>query len=950
MASRDEALAPFSAEERDGFLVRYTALLTRRGIARERRAVEGRRAGQSRLFLRAVLSFPGGFLGDSGTDDEWQDTDMATDAELVHSSDQWEDADEESDAVPEYGEDDIAVDEGTGANYHDFGAEETVDADDFYSGRERMRDLGGVLAWTPFTNDDEYSYRMVRKYGDRRFSNRSRRYDRNADGEAKFEIQNWGEPRSPLNTTLPKTSLGAYAHWEFHGRRRREETRGSEGTILENGGPEVYVPEASGYEGPSEANGGGTFENAAFEGRGLLLDATYSVSRRQIPSSRPSYTSSSSHPSETNSPSNSPPSTADAMEDDIAFLSTDSEHSLSDASAALNSAESTHSSDDFMATDEPEPHPETALDLETFSHHLPPEEYAFQTSASFPDMLSLSYLGHTGLRFENMRKYKNNLSAIITSGNDFFIMGHNSDLLVYDLDGATQLPKPRTCLRIDTKPPYTLSEDRLVSTWPYFPHTINFVKTYDNWLGNQVFAACFDDGLLRIWYTTTITKSIDRLGTSGAHTENSRLYGVKVRADFQIRLEASVWGVDLLAYKDSFGSSHHLVAVSDNSQRLSILYFHQRDSTFYHVTSHQVLHNVPSVSFAGFEVKDGVHKVDVTCASISGELLIFQAQFSLAEGPIAEKTFNPIYDTRESAPADINQFCRVQYTSPEVVSRTVLLDECWSAAAVSSAFFKPVESLYGLVGDTSFEGNREMAEVAAELEVLGLEVDPVKTSHVGLAAPLQFFQCKVRSDGRDLVEELGYSVSDDDDGCKLVSVDDEYRRLHKLVQRLYGRFWQKQPQESLNGKSYRVDASKVVPEVYLCVSTQKRVGLFRADSLVCNCCSPTLFDTNMPFDEETQYANRISIAHVIPELLAFVAVTQQGLILVLRLTQCRGIVGMRQEHVFPKAGSVIFTAGSTIRTIAGVAVRKGGPGRWWIYVTYTDGFMMGYALSQGEER
>lgn len=926
MAARDQAKTPFCESDREDFLLRYIELLSRRGIVRVRRTIGAPRARQTGLFLRAVLSFPGAFSGDSGTDEDWHENDMASDAELTVSSDHWDIPDEASEALLDYGEEDEILNEGPGGSYHHFGSEDTVDADNFYAGGIRIRYLEGELAWAPFNDDDGYTYRTVQKNGNQRYGNRTRRATNEAPGD-------------DASSVFPATSLGAYLHWEFHGKRAGEEKGGLDESSAQTGENLAEMGHGSAEKGQTLSEMCSLEENSTATSAELT-----SFNCSALSHSDPSFPASTSHD----------PASLELSDDEMA-LNSDSDASLSEnsdtASETALPPENTLANDDFMAVEPEATSSETSPHPGPFSHNFAPEEYAFQTSASFPDALSLSYLGHTGLRFENMRKYKNNLSAVVSCENDYLVTAHNSDLLVYEFDGASQLPKPRTCLRIDTKPPYTLSEDRLVSTWPYFPHTINYVKTHENWLGCHALAACFDDGLVRIWYSKTITESIRKFGTTGPHTENSRLYGVKVSADFQFRLEASAWGVDMLVYEDCHGSSHHLIAVSDNSQRLTLLYYHEQDRTFYHITSHRVLHNVPSVSFAGFSVKDGLHSVEVTCASISGELLVFQTRFSLAEGPLAEKSPEPVYDTRESAPSAVHAFDRVQYTSLEVVSRTVLLEECWSATAVNSTFLKPVDSLGELVGDSLFEENREVAEIVAELELLGLELDPVKTSHMGLAAPLQFFQCKVcHSEKDDIHTSDDGSLGDDGhDSYKLVSVDDEYRRLHKLVQRLYSQFWQREPQLSLNGNLYRVNASDLVPEVYVCVSTQKRVGLFRADSLVCNCCSPPLFNTNMPFNEETQYANRISIAHVIPELLAFIAVTQQGLVLMLRLTQFRGVVGMRQEHVFPKAESVILTAGSTIRTIAGVTVRKGGPGRWWLYVIYTDGFTMGYTLRQESE-
>ena len=61
---------------------------------------------------------------------------------------------------------------------------------------------------------------------------------------------------------------------------------------------------------------------------------------------------------------------------------------------------------------------------------------------------------------------------------EYLVLGLNSELIVFGFDGLTNLPS-KQLLRIDTRPMYTSSTDRLISTWPYFPHTINYLKTGD---------------------------------------------------------------------------------------------------------------------------------------------------------------------------------------------------------------------------------------------------------------------------------------------------------------------------------------------------------------------------------------------------------------------------------------------------------------------------------------
>lgn len=612
-------------------------------------------------------------------------------------------------------------------------------------------------------------------------------------------------------------------------------------------------------------------------------------------------------------------------------------------------------------------------------------------AAKYRDLLRLDHYGVTKLHMlENSRKYKNNLSA--TLNDQYLITSSSSELIIYDFDKTTALPLRNPVLRFDIRPNITHTTDRLVSTWPYFPHTINYITTGE-FLGQKVLGTCLDDGLVQIWYLDTIVEQIKRFkkktknkvgvyprrnigNLSGNRTENdnghielsltdddevspnslfadstNRFFGLRIKPDFTIKMGSSCWGLDFL-------SLHNMIVASDNSQCITLFYYHKDDERFYNVTSHQVLHNVPEVSFIGITEKNDSLVAKVSGSSISGEILIFEFEFRLLEGPLNledrslfsnEKahyidTSIAMYQFLETMhiPTDeqrLLRFPRVQWESPRVVLRALLGEDCWTCKPVSSEFFKPVQSIRAMIGDPWLDEEKEIREIQIELRILKSECDPIKTSHLGSSAKWQFFESPVL--------HLNGPTFDSDtfDTVQLTGVDDNYRRIKKGLQKMDEN---KARKKSLNGRKYYKSATGCASdELFLAVSTSKRLGLFRADTLFCTAATRKVFDVSIPFNDDSKFSNRISITKIIPELLCFLALTQQGLVTVMRLCQHRGLYAMRQEHLFPNALSLALGYNG-YRTITGMACRNMSPDsslpRYYVYLTYSDGIVLTYEL------
>lgn len=581
----------------------------------------------------------------------------------------------------------------------------------------------------------------------------------------------------------------------------------------------------------------------------------------------------------------------------------------------------------------------TAMDTSDYSKilHKSPSD-------KFVNSLKLKHFGIKKLFAEDFRKFKNNLSSIISDGMvEYLVLGLNSELIVFGFDGLTNLPS-KQLLRIDTRPMYTSSTDRLISTWPYFPHTINYLKT-GNFNNKQVLGVCSDDGTLFIWYTETIINLVKKFGNSkkpqsndnDQETENpvatvtlsstassSVATPTIVKPDFRIKTEASLWGLDFKTY-----NGHNILVASDNSQSVVLLYYHPVDERFYNIKSHQILHNIPDISIVSYTQKGERHTVQVSCVSISGEIIVFEFNFAIALGPLNKEEFEyfrkePYYyvdatmeqlenrngiDSHELAQLKLKKFRRVKFAEPLCISRVVLSEDCWTVKPMSSKWFLPVGSLKDVFGDDSIDESRELNRIRYETRLLN-----------ALSGKFQFFPSKtVNFESR--LEDNCHNNTSTTTNCKPTTVDDEYRRIHK---------------ELVNGSS----------DEFLLVSTAKKLSMFRFPSLFCNCSTLKIFDLAISFNEESKFTNRISISMVIPELLCFIAATQQGLITIMRLCSYQGVYGMRQEHIFPNALSLSLGYHG-YRTIIGLSVRKRTLEKpiYNLYVTYNDGLIIGYQIS-----
>lgn len=549
----------------------------------------------------------------------------------------------------------------------------------------------------------------------------------------------------------------------------------------------------------------------------------------------------------------------------------------------------------------------------------------------FDDSLNLDPLPLGRLQIDSVRRYKNNLVCIFES---HLVVASNSKLFVFPFEA--HVPRAAPCLIFDTRPTFTSQSDRTASTWPHFPHTINFLKS-SHFAGGQIIGACLDDGTLRFWFAEAIFGRVNPKGTTPTGS-------LSIAPTFTLKLTSSVWGLDFKTYTDSDGNTHSLVLASDNSQMITLFYYHKNDSRFYHVQSSPLTHNIPEVSFISVVENNGLHTVEIGGASISGDLAVLAVNFEIKSGPLNGPDLDyfknkPHYvamveeDQEEHGTMLKGQFHRISFLKIVVKARTFLDDDCWTVKPVLSANFNQVRSISAVFGNLKLSEEDEITRIVQESNILDLAFDPVETSHLGLAAEFQHYETPTILFSRTKHES-----------ARFITESDQYERINQWYSEKNN---YRERTKSANGISYRVGRNDLAPSTFLLVSTTVRFGLFKTD-LICNAATKTLFDLPIPFNEDSRYANRISISHIIPQLQCVIVISQQGLCSILRLCVYRGVYGFRQEHIFPNAVSLAL--GRTgFRTIVGVGVRDMSPGvmepRFLVYVIYSDGVYVGYELT-----
>lgn len=490
--------------------------------------------------------------------------------------------------------------------------------------------------------------------------------------------------------------------------------------------------------------------------------------------------------------------------------------------------------------------------------------------------------------------FKNNLLVFMEDSDivePLLVVACESRLLFYTalLHDATSTNQPESPIfRFDSRPLSTTLNDLRAAVSNNNPHTINYLKYESSWMDRSVLAACTDDGRILIWRCKLLYDRIRQFETN--RRQRSSYYGVRVVHDYELRLGSSCWCVDFATCGDSQGSFHHVAVGSCNNHLVKLFYYSSEEDSFKSIESFPMNHNIPEVSIMDYHIDGDVHNVYVCIACISGD--VFTAVFRFDP-----KSFE-------------NARC-------EKLLNAKLYNDCWTAKPVADRYFLPVNSFRALTGAHYRDEQRLEANLEIESRILN-----ENKGGFSLASKIQKFHVPS-------LYWIGGLASFDEANQVTVEEDDS----HKLKQILHSELVENVQMLFLN--------------MHIVVSTPKEVALLRGDSLLCQANSGDLFD----FDEhkcqnDMGWSDRISISHLIPELLVLVLATQAGLLTIMRLCHFKGNHAMRQEFMLPGPANQLNLS----RTILGVTSRNISVliqiPRFLLCVTFSDGKAIVYELTQ----
>lgn len=542
--------------------------------------------------------------------------------------------------------------------------------------------------------------------------------------------------------------------------------------------------------------------------------------------------------------------------------------------------------------------------LYTLSYRDPMQLLELLPATKFRDLLQLHGRYSFSLSgIEDSRKGKGNLSCLISggAGPDILAVAHMSEIIIYEFDEISNGIKRTPSLKFETRPNITTNEHVQNLTWPFYPHTINNLKCYDDWVNGPVFVACFDDGRVLLWDKIAILDAISK------HKYKSLR---NLSASHVVEVKSSAWGIDFITRSTNSGEKHHIMCISANTATISLFYFDKNGQNFVSVESHRLSHNIPEVAFIDYQVNDHKHLAIFSCTTIQKELIIFKAMFTL-------KSLNKS-ETKKML---------VNFQPPEVVRRTELDGNAWTCKPIHAKYFKKVQSLRALTGDANINEMNEAANILCESKILDPEGKSSPSLSFGIASYWQYFETPV--------VDLSKAPLEQDTSVKCQCVNEEHQRIH-LAYKLLCTF---------EGKKDPV--FKSLENVFLAVSSKKSLYLYRADTLFCTAATRPAFNLKIPCYEEAAWCDRISISCILPELSSFIAVTQIGLVTIMRMCKHKGVYGMRQEHLFPNA-LALSSKDDIQRTIIGLSSRNlsllAEFPRYLLYFIYSDGFTLTYEL------
>lgn len=521
----------------------------------------------------------------------------------------------------------------------------------------------------------------------------------------------------------------------------------------------------------------------------------------------------------------------------------------------------------------------------------------------FHDSIELDFIGRLVLEgMEESCLYKNNLSTIVTSasGAKMLVIGNFCSLKLFQFDPLTFLPSKEPVLKLNLEPRVTTRDDFLGLTWPNTPHTLNYLKTYPDWFGDEILAVCADNGKVFVWRSEVLFEHVQKKH----HVPKTSMYNLK--PSFRLEVPGSAWGVDFAKSAATDGTSTYVAAVSFNKRSVQLFSYNESRDKFNLISSELFPHNVPEISILEYTVEDGLHKAICCMACISKEVRIHEFTWKLKACSLE------------------NTICYTSVTSEPLFAGRQEFD-VWTAKPIEKKYFRKVLSFAALNGDFHRDEDLFSGIILQESVLLqNYTLNPKDKSSYGLAAE---WQCMKAS---TVKYPQCYEPSEEIEDMLL---DWQYNSLAQAYE-----------QEFLGIKS---STQTMLANIIVAVTSECNLALYQANTLRRCAYTDEIFKLVPVMSDDHSYCNRILISLVIPELSCFIAATQLGLVTIMRLCQYRGVFAMRQEHIFPNF-ELIIDLSSTGVPLCGMTARKISAIEtaplYILHLTYLNGMVLTYRL------
>ncbi|ANB14058.1 hypothetical protein AWJ20_5014 [Sugiyamaella lignohabitans] len=641
------------------------------------------------------------------------------------------------------------------------------------------------------------------------------------------------------------------------------------------------------------------------------------------------------------------------------------------------------------------------------SHALPLK----QPGDQYRDSLKLDFCGHTEISVPGLPILRNNIVAASQIWDILFI-ADRSQILVYEYSAITRRPEERPIFKMETRPSQTTPEMRAGANWTTDPHGINFLMV-SQLADKEVLISAGDDGRIQLWYTGQILKAVKKRN-AGPHSYSSlsnhrpisSLESVFIRRQaaseetsannytitspfLTLRCLKSAWGL-------SIHKSKRLLATSDNSCVVRVFCLGPYLDGQVSVDEIEIIespvldHNIPDVDFIEVEApEEGV--CYVSCVSISGQVCMWSFLFgdSSGERKVEENQLSSmesvdsedeILDSPEASESVTTRhdFNLDEYMDQSPVNTDIETDnessgdrserhnmeplrngmwyfeenlkqEGWSINSLYESDFKAVSNLFEVTG------NLWLAE--EPLFKFIIRVNKKTLSGLDIA------DIKSQSSDHDLLDYPAIRfVTNEIDSRDIQKLSSSFTSWSSVSQNPYYSLPLCMNKEEMmsaylsqHGKSFSHLRNPPFKNKFFLITTKKSIYLCQAEDLFCNAARSNVFNWESPYGSDEIYFDRLNIVQIIRPLSAVVVVSQIGAISVFRLTQYRGIFGLRQEYAFPDVEKVLFE-GTRLRVLVGIAVSPIKTGcdqvlnpKYRLDVVYLDGLVLTYELSRGRD-